>query len=82
MIFMNKSFTITLKQRIQLRRTLHKERSAQNKTVYKQQHNYCVSLLRKTKSSYYAYLNHKLIVDDKEFLEFTPSLSHIASGVC
>ena len=39
----------------------------QNRLSYVKQCNYCVSLLRKTKKDYYANLNVKDIVDNKQF---------------
>ena len=41
--------------------------SEQNRLSYVKQRNYCVSLLRKTKKDYYANLNVKDIVDNKQF---------------
>ena len=35
--------------------------------LYTQQRNYCVSVLRKTKINYYANLNEKKILDNKQF---------------
>ena len=43
------------------------KRSEQNRLSYVKQRNYCVSLLRKTKKDYYANLNVKDIVDNKQF---------------
>ena len=44
-----------------------KDKSLQNRMPYTQQMNYCVSLLRKTKIRYYANLNKKKILDNKQF---------------
>ena len=41
--------------------------SDSNKVAYNTQRNYCVSLVRKGKKSYYTNLDHEKIVDDKTF---------------
>ena len=41
--------------------------SDNNKREYNKQRNYCVSLLRKTKTNYYANLNEKDLTDNKQF---------------
>ena len=38
-----------------------------NRSEYNKQRNYCVSLLRKTKTNYYANLNEKDLTDNKQF---------------
>ena len=45
---------------------IYKNRS-DNKREYNKQRNHCVSLLRKTKTNYYASLNEKDLADNKEF---------------
>ena len=67
MPFMNKSLCCAHMKRTQLRKCYLKNRSEQNRLSYVKQHNYCVSLLRKTKKDYYANLNVKDIVDNKQF---------------
>ena len=67
MPFMNKSLCRAHMKRTQLRKCYLKNRSEQNRLSYVKQHNYCVSLLRKTKKDYYANLNVKDIVDNKQF---------------
>ena len=42
-----------------------KDKSLENRMLYTQQRNYCVSVLRKTKINYYANLNEKKILDNK-----------------
>ena len=50
-----------------LRNKLLKDRSEENKKKYSKQRNYCVSLLRKSKSDYFGNLNEKNINDNKTF---------------
>ena len=44
-----------------------KNRSDNNKHEYNKQRSYCISLLRKTKTNYYANLNEKDFTDNKQF---------------
>ena len=67
MQFMNKSLCRAHMKRTRLRKCYLKNRSEQNRLSYVKQRNYCVSLLRKTKKDYYANLNVKDIVDNKQF---------------
>ena len=67
MPFMNKSLCRAHMKRTHLRKCYLKNRSEQNRLSYVKQRNYCVSLLRKTKKDYYANLNVKDIVDNKQF---------------
>ena len=67
MSFMNKSLCHAHMKRNRLRKCYLKNRSEQNRLSYVKQRNYCVSLLRKTKKDYYANLNVKDIVDNKQF---------------
>ena len=67
MPFMNKSFSCAHMKRTWLRKCYLKNRSEQNRLSYVKQRNYCVSLLRNTKKDYYANLNVKDIVDNKQF---------------
>ena len=50
-----------------LRNIYLKNRSDNNKREYNKQRNYCVSLLRKTKTNFYANLNEKDLIDNKQF---------------
>ena len=59
--FMNKELCKAIMTRSRLRNIFLKLREA-----YKIQRNYCVKLLRKTKSCYYEYLNVKIIQDNKK----------------
>ena len=67
MPFMNKSHSHAHMKRIWLRNCCLKKRSEQNRLSHVKQRNYCVSLPRKTKENYYANLNVKDIVDNKQF---------------
>ena len=51
--------------RARLRNNFLKDRSEVNKRKYSKQHNYCVSLPRKSKSEYFGNLNEKKIGDNK-----------------
>ena len=67
MPFMNKLLCRADMKRTRLRNYYPKKRSEQNRLSYVKQRNYCVSLLRKNKKDYYANLNVKDIVDNKQF---------------
>ena len=54
-------------KRSKLRNRFLKDKSLENRILYTQQRNYCVSLLRKTKIRYYANLNEKKILHNKQF---------------
>ena len=54
-------------KRSRLRNMYLKNRSDNNKREYNKQRNYCVSLLRKTKTNYYENLNEKELTDNKQF---------------
>ena len=64
---MNKLLSRAHMKRTRLRNCYLKKRSEQNRLSYVKQRNNCVSLLRKTKKDYYANLNVKDIVDNKQF---------------
>ena len=53
--------------RNRLRNIYIKNRSNNNKREYNKQRNYCISLLRKTKTNYYASSNEKVLSDNKQF---------------
>ena len=44
-----------------------KKRTDENKRRYTKQRNYCISLLRKTKTQYYNYIDAKHVTDNKAF---------------
>ena len=52
-------------KRTRLTNRFLKDMSDSNRVVYNAQQNYCVSLIRKAKKSYYSNLDHKKIVDIK-----------------
>ena len=54
-------------KRTRLRNRFLKDMSDSNRVAYNTQRNYCVSLIRKAKKSYYSNLDHKKIVDNKTF---------------
>ena len=64
---MNKALPKEIMTRTRLRSKFLKDRSEENKKKYSKQRNYCVSLLRKSKSNYFGNLNEKDIDDSKTF---------------
>ena len=67
MPFMNKALSKEIMTRARLGDKFLKDRSEENKKKYSKQRNYCVSLLRKSKSNYFGNLNDKNINDNKTF---------------
>ena len=69
MPFMNRALSKEIMTRTRLRNNFLKNRSEENKRKYSKQRNYCVSLLRKSKSEYFGNLNEKKkkISDNKKF---------------
>ena len=61
MSFMNKALSKEIMRKTRLRNKFLKDRSEENKKKYSKQRNYCVSLLRKSKSDYFGNLNEKNI---------------------
>ena len=59
MPFMNRALSKEIMTRTRLRNNFLKDRSEENKRKYSKQRNYCVSLLRKSKSEYFGNLNEK-----------------------
>ena len=59
MPFMNRALSKEIMTRTRLRNNFLKNRSEENKRKYSKQRNYCVSLLRKSKSEYFGNLNEK-----------------------
>ena len=53
--------------RSRLRNRLLKNRSEENRKLFRKQKNKCVSVLRKSKKDYFANLNEKSITDKKRF---------------
>ena len=64
---MTKDLSQEIMKRSRLRNRFLKDKNLKNRMLYTQQRNYCASLLRKTKIRYYANLNEKKILNNKEF---------------
>ena len=64
---MNKELSKEIIHRTRLRNNFLRNRSEENKRKYSKHRNYCVSLLRKTKKTYYSNLNEKKSTDKKTF---------------
>ena len=73
MPFMTKDFPKEIIKKSRLRNRFLKNKSLENRMLYKQQRNYCVSLLKKTKSRY-ANLKERKILDNKQFWKVAKSL--------
>ena len=54
-------------KRTSFRNQFLKNKTDENKSRYTKQRNYCVSLLRKTKTQYYSNLDEKNVTDNKAF---------------
>ena len=67
MLFMKKDLSKEIIKRSRLCNRFLKDKGLENRMLYTQQRNYCVFLLRKTKIRYYANLNEKKILDNKQF---------------
>ena len=67
MPFRNKTIKKVFMTRSRSRNICLKNRSNNNKREYNKQRNYCISLLRKTKTNYYANLNEKDLTYNKQF---------------
>ena len=66
MPFMTKDLSKEIMKKSRLCNRFLKDKSLENRMLYTQQRNYCVSLLRKIKIRYYANLNEKKIQDNKQ----------------
>ena len=62
--FTNKEISKAIMQRTELRNKFLKHKTDESR---QSKHNYCVSLLRKSKRNYYSNLNVKDITDNKKF---------------
>ena len=67
MSFMTKDLSKEMMTRPKLRNKSLKDKTEENRLLYTQQRNKCVSLLRKTKINYHRSLNVKDITDNKKF---------------
>ena len=76
MLFITKNIFKAIMKRSKLRNNYLKNKTDANRMLYKKQRNYCVSLLRKSKTNYYANLDAKKVSDNKLFWKvIKPSLS-------
>ena len=60
MPFINKTLSKEIMKRTKLRNNFLKDKTEENITWYASQRNYCVSLLKKTKTEYFGNLNEKI----------------------
>ena len=58
---------MVIMKQTRLRNRFLKSMSDSNRVTYNTQRNYCISLVKKAKKSYYSNLDHKTIVDNKTF---------------
>ena len=65
--FMNKTLSKEFMHRSKLKNLYNKNPTELNKTNYKKQRNFCVSLLAKEKKKYYNNLDLKILDDNKKF---------------
>ena len=78
MPFMTKNLSKNIMKRSRLRNKYlnNNNDNEENRKLYAQQRNYCVSLLRKTKNVYYENLDERKVSDNKPFWKTVkPSLS-------
>ena len=66
-IFMTKSLRKAIMLRSQLKKKFNNNKSEENSKKYKQQRNYCVKLLRKTKMEYFQNMDVNKVNDNKMF---------------
>ena len=64
---MNKTISKEIMKRTRFWNQFLKHETDENKSRYTKQRNYCVSLLRKTKTPYYSNLDEKNVTDSKAF---------------
>ena len=64
---MNKSLRKAIMLRSQLKKKFNNNKSEENSKKYKQQRNYCVKLLRKTKMEYFQNMDVNKVNDNKMF---------------
>ena len=65
--FVTKQLRKAKMKRSKLRNDFLKDRNNASQSVYRKQHNLCVTLLRKAKKQYFSNLEPKLITDNKKF---------------
>ena len=81
MPFMTKDLSKEIMKRSRLRSRFLKKKSLENRMLYTQQWSYCVFLLRKTKVRYYASLNEKKTLDNKQFWKVVKPL-FFSKSIC
>ena len=64
---MNKAISKEIMKSTRFGNQLLKNRTDENKSRHTKQRNYCISLLRKTKTLHYSNLNEKNVTDNKAF---------------
>ena len=69
--FMSKALRKTLMHRSKLKNICNKYRAEDNWANYKKQRNFCVNLLRKTRTEYFQKLNVKDLSDNRKFWKTT-----------
>ena len=76
MPFITKDLSKAIIKRLKLRNNFLKNKTDANRVLYKKQRNYCIFLLRKSKTNYHAKLDQKNFSDSKLTWKVTkPSLS-------
>ena len=81
MRFMTKDLSKNIMKRSRRRNKYLNNNNEENRKLYAQQRNYCVSLLRKTKKVYYENLDERKVSDNKLFWKTVkPSLSEKFNG--
>ena len=65
--FMSKKLSQEIMHRSKLKNIFNKLPTEENKEMYKKQRNFCVSLLRKEKKSYYKNLDLRIFEDNRKF---------------
>ena len=76
MPFFTKELSKEIMTRSRLRNKYLKNRNEENRAIYVKQRNYCVSLLRKSKKTYYENLDERNLIDNKLFWKtIKPSFS-------
>ena len=79
--FMTKEMRKAIMTRSKLKNRWLKQRSKENKARYNRQRNYCLSLLRQTKSRYFARLEENKITDARKFWKTVkPFFSNKSTG--
>ena len=74
--FFTKELSKEIMTRSRLRNKYLKNRNEENRAIYVKQRNYCVSLLRKSKKTYYENLDERNLIDNKLFWKtIKPSFS-------